>query len=62
MSSHGDLLADVMADALTAEHHSYYGDRDSKTVEAFYRRVLYNAWGLTAHHGWGDLCSTAEAS
>ena len=41
MSSHVDLIADVIADALTAEHISYYGDRCSKTVKAYYRRVLY---------------------
>ena len=46
MSSHVDLLADVIADALTAELLSYYGDRGSKTVKAYYRRVLYRAWGL----------------
>ena len=46
MSSHVDLLADVIADALTAEHLSYYGDGGSKTVMAYYRRVLYRAWGL----------------
>ena len=34
MSSHVDLLADVIADALTAEYLSYYGDRGSKTVKA----------------------------
>ena len=55
MSSHVDLLADVIADALTAEHLSYYGDRGSKTVKAYYRRVLYRAWGLTAHRGWARL-------
>ena len=52
MSSHVDLLADVIADALTAEHPSYYGERGSKTAKAYYRRVLYRAWGLTAHRGW----------
>jgi len=46
---------DVIADALTAEHLSYYGDRGSKTVKAYYRRVLYRAWGLTAHRGWARL-------
>ena len=55
MSSHVDLLADAIADALTAEHLSYYGDRGSKTVRAYYRRVLYCAWGLTAHRGWARL-------
>ena len=55
MSSHVDLLADTIADALTAEHLSYYGDRGSKTVKAYYRRVLYRAWGLTAHRGWARL-------
>jgi len=43
------------ADALTAEHPTYYGDRGSKTVKAFYRRVLYRAWGLSAHRGWARL-------
>ena len=55
MSSHVDLLADAIADALTAEHLSYYGDRGSKTAKAYYRRVLYRAWGLTAHRGWARL-------
>jgi len=55
MSSHADLLADVIADTLTAEHLSYYGDRGLKTVKAYYRRVLYRAWGLTAHCGWARL-------
>jgi len=55
MSSHVDRLADVIADALTAEHLSYYGDRGSKTVKAHYRRVLYRASGLTAHRGWARL-------
>ena len=55
MSSHVDLLADVSADALTAEHRSYYSDRGEKTVKAYYRRVLYRAWGLTAHRGWARL-------
>ena len=32
MSSHVDLLADVVAGALTADHLSYYGDRGSKTA------------------------------
>ena len=45
ISSHVDGLADVIAAALTAEHLSYYGDRGSKTVKAYYRRVLYRAWG-----------------
>ena len=55
MSSHVDLLADVIAGALTAEHLSYYDDRGSKTVKAYYRRVLYRTWGLTAHRGWARL-------
>ena len=55
MSSHVDRLADVIADALTAEHLSYCGDRGSKTAKAYYRRVLYRAWGLTAHRGWARL-------
>ena len=55
MSSHVDRLADVIEDALTAEHLSYYGDRGSKTVNAYYPRVLYRAWGLTAHRGWARL-------
>ena len=50
MSSYVDLLADVIviAVALTAEHLPYYG-------EAYYRRVLYRAWGLTTHRGWVRL-------
>ena len=32
MPSHVDLLADVIADALTAEHLSYYGDRGSRVT------------------------------
>jgi len=32
MSSHVDLLADVIAGVLTAENLSYYGSRGSKTV------------------------------
>jgi len=55
VSTHIDLLADVIADALTAEHLSYYGDRGSKTALAYYRRVLYRAWRLTAHRGWARL-------
>ena len=55
MSAHVDLLANVIADALTAEHLSYYGDRGSKTVKAYYRLVLYRAWGHTAHRGWARL-------
>jgi len=43
------------ADALTAEHLSYCGDRGSTIVKAYYRRVLYRAWGLTAHRGWARL-------
>jgi len=43
MSSHVDLLADVIAGALSAEHLSYYGDRGSKTARAYFRRVLYRA-------------------
>ena len=39
MSSHVDRHADVIADALTAGHLSYYGDRGSKTVKAYYYRV-----------------------
>jgi len=54
MSTHVDLLADVIADALTAEHLSC-GNRGSKTVKAYYRRLLYRAWGLTAHRGWARL-------
>ena len=26
-----------------------------KTVKAYYRRVLYRAWGLAAHRGWARL-------
>jgi len=59
MSSHVDHLADIIADVLTAEHLSYYGDRGSKTAKAYYHRVLYRAWGLTAHRaahrGWARL-------
>jgi len=56
MLSHVDFLADEIAGALTVEHHlSYYGDRGSKTINAYYRRVLYRAWGLTAHRGWARL-------
>jgi len=55
MSAHLDFFANVIADALTAEHLSYYGDRGSKTVKAYYRLVLYRAWGLTAHRGWTRL-------
>ena len=40
MLSHIDLLADSIADALTAEYLSYYGDRGSKTAKAYCRRVL----------------------
>ena len=64
MSSHVDLLADVIADALTAEHLSYYGDRGSKTVKAYYLRVLYRAWGLAGSPpivGGHALCSIAGA-
>jgi len=32
-----------------------YGDRGSKTVKAYNRRVLYCAWGRTAHRGWARL-------
>ena len=65
MPSHVDLLADVIADALTAEHLSYYGDRGSKTVKAYYRRVLYRAWGRGGSPpivGGHALCSIAGAS
>ena len=55
MSAHVDFLANVIEDALTAEHFLYYGDRGSKTVKAYYRLVLYRAWGLTAHRGWARL-------
>jgi hypothetical protein len=55
MSKHVDLIADEIAEALTSEHLSYYGYRGSKTVKAYYRRVLYRAWGLTAHRGWARL-------
>jgi len=55
MSVHVDLLANVIADALTAEHLSYCSDRGSKTVKAYYRLVLYRAWGHTAHRGWARL-------
>ena len=55
MSSHVDLLAGVIADALTAEHLSYYGDTGSKTAKAYCRWVLYRTWGLTAHRGWARL-------
>ena len=41
--------------ALLLTYLSYYGDRGSKTVKAYYRRVLYRAWGLTAHRGWARL-------
>jgi hypothetical protein len=34
MSAHVDFLADVILDALTAEHLSYYGNRGSKTAKA----------------------------
>ena len=47
MSAHVDFLANVIEDALTAEHLSYYGDRGSVTVKAHYRRVLYRAYRLT---------------
>ena len=52
MSTYVDLLADVTADALIVEHLSSYGDRGSKSAKAYNRRVLYRAWGLTAHRGW----------
>jgi len=55
LKKHVDLLADAIADALTAEHLSYYSDRGSKTVKAYYRRGLYRAWGLTAHRGWARI-------
>jgi len=55
MSSHVDLLADAIADALTVEYLSYYGERGSKTFKAYYRRVLNRAWGLTAHRGSARL-------
>jgi len=55
ISSHVDLLADAIADALTAEHLSYCGGRGSKTAKAYYRRVLYRAWGLAAYRGWARL-------
>jgi len=54
-SAHVDFLANVIADALTAEHLSYYGDRGSKTVKAYCRLVLYRAWGLNAHRGRARL-------
>ena len=44
MPSHVDLLSDAIANALTAEHLSYYGDRGSKSVKAYYRRVLYESY------------------
>ena len=55
LKKHVDLLADAIADALTAEHLSYFVDRGSKTVKAYYCRVMYRAWGLTAHRGWACL-------
>ena len=36
--AHADFLADLITDALTAEHPSYNGDRTSKAVKANYRR------------------------
>ena len=45
-------LVDVIADTLTAEHLSYDGDRGSKTVNTYYRRMLYRARGPSAHHAW----------
>jgi len=62
MPSHVDLLADPIADALTAAHLSYNGDRGSKTAKAYYRLVLYRAWGLIAHVDGHALCSIAGAS
>jgi len=38
-----------------SEHFSYFGDRSSKTVKAYSRRVLYRAWGLTDYRGRARL-------
>ena len=46
---------------LTAEHLSYYGDRGSKTVKAYYHRVLYRAWGSPPIVDGHALCSIAGA-
>ena len=37
------------------KHLSYYGDRGSKTAKAYYRRVVYRAWGFTANRGWSSI-------
>jgi len=52
MSSYFDLLSIAIADALTAEHLSNYGDRGSKAVKTDHRQMLYRAKGLTANRGW----------
>jgi len=40
---------------LEKKHPSCYGERGSKTVKTYCRRVLYRAWGLAAHRGWARL-------
>jgi len=52
-----DLLADVIADALTTEHLSYCGDRGSKTAKAFIAHE-----GSPLIMGRHALCSTVEVS
>ena len=63
MSSHVDLLADVIADALTAEHLSYKGDRGSKTAKAYKTAGCFIARGDSSPIVDGRaLCSIVGAS
>jgi predicted lipid-binding transport protein (Tim44 family) len=43
---------------LKAEKPLFHDERDSKTVKAYYCRVIYRAWGLNDYHGGHALCST----
>jgi len=62
MPSHVYRLADVIADALTAEHLSYYGDRGSKTVKHITARCCIARGGSPPIVDGHALCSIAGAS
>ena len=54
MSSDTELIADLIATALAADHIQFYSE-SAKQAKGMFKQRIRKAWGHTAHRGWARL-------
>ena len=54
MSPDTELIADLIAAALAAEHVQFYSE-SAKQAKGIFKQRVRRAWGHTAHRGWARL-------